>query len=233
MNPSTRLSAAVLVLVLGGATHAVEAGEKPAASQPTVGSSATTDPTPVTSKPAMSQPDEPRLPIGSEIPDFTLKTADGREINLKTYRGSSVTVLTFLSKNCPISKAWHKEIAAIAGEYGQQGVKFLGIMSNSTEKTPEVTAFLVKEGIKFPILDDPGNVVADRLDAIGTPHMYVIDAAGRLVYSGAINDSARDATKVKKEYFKTALASVVAGKPVAEPSPDSFIGCSIKRVVKS
>lgn len=216
MNRSIALSAAVLAIVLGSAPLSALASDKPVASAP-----------------AVSQPDTLKLPIGSLVPDFTLKTADGQQINLKTYRGQSVTVLTFLSKNCPISKAWHKEIASIAGSYDKKGVKFLGLMSNSTEKIADVTPFLVAEGIKFPILDDPGNIVADKLDAIGTPQMYIIDSSGKVVYSGAINDSARDATKVKKEYFMVALASVVAGQPVAEPSPDSFIGCSIKRVVKS
>jgi peroxiredoxin len=172
------------------------------------------------------------LPIGEAVPDFTLKTADGKSVDLAGYGKGSVTVLTFLSKSCPISRAWHKEIASIAKAYDGK-VKFLGIMSNSTEKTAEVTTFLTGEGITFPILDDPGNMVADKLKAIGTPHMYIIDAKGNLAYTGAINDSARDGTKVKKESFKTALASVVAGQPVAEPAPDYFIGCSIKRAAKS
>ena len=171
------------------------------------------------------------LPIGQAIPDFTLKTADGTSLQLSEYGKGSVTVLTFISKNCPISRAWHKEIASIAK--ANEKVKFIGIMSNSTEKTAEVTTFLNGEGITFPILDDPGNKIADQLKAIGTPQMYIIDAKGNLAYTGAINDSARDGSKVKKESFKTALASVVAGQPVAEPAPDYFIGCSIKRAVKS
>lgn len=217
------VSAVILALFLGTAPLAAHPGHAPAPTAPTDASS----------KPAVAQSDEVKLPIGSMVPDFTLKTGDGKEINLKTYRGESVTVLAFLSKSCPISRAWHKEIASIAAEYDKKGVKFLGLMSNVTEKTPEVTTYLVGEGITFPILDDPGNIVADRLDAIGTPHMYIIDKNGKVVYSGAINDSARDTAKVTKPYFKTALASVVAGKPVAEPSPNAFIGCTIKRVAKT
>ncbi|MDZ4803967.1 MAG: redoxin domain-containing protein [Candidatus Eisenbacteria bacterium] len=227
MTRSTTIPAALLALALGAAPLRADA-HPPASDPPQAKPVATPATADAPSKPAMAKADETILPIGSVVPDFTLKTADGKEINLKAYSGKSVTVLTFLSKNCPISRAWHKEIAAIAGEYEKKGVKFIGLMSNST-----VTTFLVSEGIKFPILDDPGNVVADKLDAIATPQMYVIDAAGKLAYTGAINNSAREATKVTKEYFKTALASVVAGKPVADPSPLENIGCTIKRAVKS
>ena len=232
MTRSTTIPAAFLALALGAAPLRADA-HPPAAGQPHAKPVAKPATPEASSKPAMAVADDEKLPIGSLVPDFTLKTADGKEINLKAYSGKSVTVLTFLSKNCPISRAWHKEIAAIAAEYEKKGVKFIGLMSNSTEKTSEVTPFLVSEGIKFPILDDPGNVVADKLDAIATPQMYVIDAVGKLAYTGAINNSARDATKVTKEYFKTALASVVAGKPVAAPSPLENIGCTIKRAVKS
>ncbi|TPW06788.1 MAG: alkyl hydroperoxide reductase/Thiol specific antioxidant/Mal allergen [bacterium] len=232
MNHSTTVRAALLALALGTLTSATMADDQAPPSQTKVAPAAVATPD-APSKPAMARPDEPVLPIGSMVPDFTLKTVDGKEINLTSYRGESVTVLTFLSKNCPVSRAWHKEIATIAAEYEKKGVKFLGLMSNSTEKIAEVAPFLVGEGIKFPVVDDPGNVVADRLDAIGTPHLYIIDKSGKVVYSGAIDDSTREPGKVTKPYFRTALASVVAGQPVAEPSPNAFIGCTIKRVAKT
>ncbi|HEX7880569.1 MAG TPA: redoxin domain-containing protein, partial [Candidatus Eisenbacteria bacterium] len=102
---------------------------------------------PAATKPETAKAEEPdTLPIGKAVPDFTLTSADGKSIDLATYGKGSVTVLTFLSKNCPVSRAWHKEIASIAKEYDGK-VKFLGIMSNSTEKTPEVATFLKGEGI--------------------------------------------------------------------------------------
>jgi cytochrome oxidase Cu insertion factor (SCO1/SenC/PrrC family) len=45
--------------------------------------------------------------VGTPAPDFTLKTSDGTEFNLTRFRGESPVVLTFLSKSCPISRAWH------------------------------------------------------------------------------------------------------------------------------
>ncbi len=86
------------------------------------------------------------------------------------------------------------------------------------------------KGIDFPILDDPGNRIADELDAVATPHTYVIDAKGKLCYSGAVCDNWQDAANAKKKYLKSAIDAVLDGKPVSEPSPEAFIGCSIKRV---
>jgi peroxiredoxin len=171
--------------------------------------------------------------VGKAAPDFSLKTSDGKDFNLATYRGESPMVITFLSKGCPYSRAYHKEIAAVAKEYEAKGVKFVGIMSNSTEKTPEVAEHLRGEGIQFPILDDPGNKVADLLDAVGTPHMYVLAKDGTIVYSGAVNDGVRDPKTIKKHFFKDALSATLAGKPVPVSEPDAFIGCTIKRIKTS
>jgi peroxiredoxin len=172
---------------------------------------------------------EPKVAIGAQVPDFTLKDSEGKEVNLTKYRGDAIVVLTFVSKQCPIARALTPILAAYEKEYGAKGVKFLGIMSNVTEETPVVAASLKEKGIAFPILDDPGYKIADALDAMGTPHMYIIDKQGKLRYSGAVNDNWKEPEKVEKTYFKTALESVLAGQTVAEPSPDAFIGCSIKK----
>jgi len=172
----------------------------------------------------------PTLPIGSKVPDFQLKDADGKEYDLDAYRGDGIVVVTFLSGKCPVAHALVPHIAEAAKTYGAKGVKFLGIMSNSTEKTGEVTEVVRKQGIEFPVLDDPGNAVADELDAIGTPHMFVIDKAGILRYSGAFCDNWKEMDKAEKFYFRDALDAVLAGKDVAVANPDAFIGCSIKRV---
>ncbi len=229
---AARFLAAALVLAAAPAFAKDPAATAAPAPKPEAAAPSGAAMKPAADKAAAEKPEMDHLPIGADVPNFTLKTADGTSIDLAEYGKGSVTVLTFLSAKCPVSRAWHKEIASIAKQYDGK-VKFLGIMSNSTEKTPEVTTFLKGEGISFPILDDPGNAVADQLMAIGTPHMYIIDAKGKLAYTGAINDKAGDAKNVKNEIFKTSLASVVDGKPVADPAPEYFIGCSIKRVVKS
>jgi peroxiredoxin len=173
--------------------------------------------------------DEPKVAIGAVVPDFTLKDSEGKEINLTKYRGDGIVVVTFLSKKCPVSHALHPVIAAYAKEYEAKGVRFLGIKSNVTEEAPEVAAAIREQGIAFPVLDDPGYKLADALDALGTPHMYIIDKEGRLRYSGAICDYWKDYQKAEKKFFKEALDQVLAGKSVADPRPSAFIGCSFKR----
>ena len=173
---------------------------------------------------------KPALPVGTVVPDFQLKDSEGKDVDLNAYRGEGILVVTFLSGKCPVSNALHPSIATASKTYGEKGVKFLGIMSNSTEKTVEVAASVRKQGIEFPLLDDPGNKVADLFDAIGTPHMFIIDKTGKLSYSGAFCDNWKEMDKAKRWMFKEALDAVLAGKAPAEPEPDDFVGCSIKRV---
>lgn len=172
---------------------------------------------------------EAKIAIGARVPDFTLKDSEGKEVSLSAYRGDGIVVVTFLSKKCPVSNALHPTIAALAREYGPKGVKFLGIKSNVTEEAPEVAAGVKTQGIEFPILDDPGLKIADAMDALGTPHMYIVDKAGNLRYSGAVADNWKDISKAEKRFFEDALKAVIEGKPVADPNPDAFIGCTLKR----
>lgn len=180
-------------------------------------------------KPGEAPDTAPKLAIGTVVPDFTLKDSEGKEINLAKYRGDGIVVLTFLSKKCPVSHAYHPAIAAYAKDYGSKGVKFLGVRSNVTEETAEVATALKEQGITFPILDDPGYKLADAMDAMGTPHMYIIDKEGKLRYSGAICDNWKEQDKAEKHFFKDALDQVLAGKTVSDPHPDAFIGCTIKK----
>ncbi len=173
---------------------------------------------------------KPNLPVGSEVPDFKLKDSAGKEVDLAEYRGDGILVVTFLSAKCPVSHALHPSIAEVAAGFGKEGVKFVGIMSNSTEKTVDVATEVRKQGIDFPILDDPGNKIADAFDAVGTPHMFIIDKAGVLKFSGAFCDNWKELDKAEKFFFKDALKAVVAGEEPADPTPEAFIGCSIKRV---
>jgi peroxiredoxin len=175
---------------------------------------------------------EAKIAIGNKVPDFTLKDSEGKDVNLSAYRGDGIVVLTFLSKTCPVSNALHPTLAELAEEYGPKGVRFLGIKSNVTEETPEVAAGVKAQGIQFPVLDDPGLKIADAMDALGTPHMYIVDKAGNLRYSGAVADNWKEISKAEKHFFEDALKAVIEGKPVADPNPNAFIGCTLKRSKK-
>ena len=86
----------------------------------------------------------------------------------------------------------------------------------------------VERGVRFPVLRDPDCTIANRFGALTTPHVYIVDAAGLLVYEGAVDDRTfrqRDATV---NYVDQALDALLAGEmpPVTQTQP---YGCTIVR----
>ena len=80
------------------------------------------------------------------------------------------------------------------------------------------------------LLLDPNGKVGHEYGATNTPHMYVIDPSGKLIYSGAIDDKPStdlDDVKTANNYVKDALEEAMAGKPVTTPTSRAY-GCSIK-----
>src|SRR5215212_2579093 len=165
--------------------------------------------------------------IGTAVADFTLPDADGKEHSLASLKGSKGTVLIFVATKCPISNAYNERMQKLAEEYKAKGVNVVGINSNSTEPAAEVKSHAAEKGLTFTILKDAGNQIADRFDAQSTPEAYLLDAAGKLVYRGAI-DNSRNGDGVTSSYLRDAIEATLAGKPVEKSEVKAF-GCSIKR----
>ncbi|HEX8149432.1 MAG TPA: thioredoxin family protein [Pyrinomonadaceae bacterium] len=167
------------------------------------------------------------LAIGAAVPDFKLPDADGREHTLASLKGKSGTVLIFVATRCPVSNAYNGRMQKLAEDYRARGVNVVGINSNSTEPAAEVKSHAAEKGLKFTILKDAGNLVADRFDAQVTPEAYLIDASGKLVYRGRI-DNSRNADGVSSSELRDAIEATLAGKPVEKTEVKAF-GCAIKR----
>jgi peroxiredoxin len=167
------------------------------------------------------------LAIGAVIPDFKLPDADGKEHSLASLKGKSGTVILFIATQCPYSNAYNSRMAKLADDYRARGVNVVGINSNSTEPAAEVKAHAADKGLKFTILKDAGNQIADRFDAQVTPEAYLLDAAGKLVYHGRI-DNSRTGYLITSTELRDAIEATLAGKPVEKAGAKAF-GCSIKR----
>ena len=165
--------------------------------------------------------------IGAVIPDFTLPDADGKEHSLASLKGKAGTVIIFIATQCPISNAYNERMQKLAEEYRAKGVNVVGINSNSTEPAAEVKAHAAEKGLAFTILKDAGNVVADSLQAQVTPEAYLLDASGKLVYQGRI-DNSRYGYVITSTELRDAIEATLAGKPVEKTEVKAF-GCSIKR----
>ncbi len=166
------------------------------------------------------------LAIGQPAPDFSLPDLRGQSHTLKDQRGK-ITVVAFLSVQCPISNAYNERIRALAEDYAKQGVTFLAINASAPETIADIKAHATQHNFAFPILKDAGNKVADAYGAERTPEIFVVDAQGVLRYHGRI-DNSQDVRRVKRNDLREALNELLAGKPVSVPEAKAM-GCVIKR----
>ena len=166
--------------------------------------------------------------IGSTIDDFKLPDANGAEHSLNSLKGKNGAVLIFIATRCPISNGYNERMEKLAEDYKAKGINVIGINSNVTEPASEVKAHAAQKHLTFTILKDDGNKIADRLAANHTPEVYVIDASGKLVYHGRI-DNSQNPANITSNDLRDALDAMLAGKPIQKTTSVAF-GCSIKRV---
>src|SRR2546421_11322327 len=118
--------------------------------------------------------------IGTVIDDFKLPDADGAEHTLASLKGKKGSVVIFIATKCPVSNAYNDRMEKLAEDYKAKGINVIGINSNNTEPSAEVKSHAAEKGLKFTILKDDGNKIADRLGANHTPEAYMIDVSGKL-----------------------------------------------------
>src|SRR3989442_13844945 len=166
--------------------------------------------------------------IGAMIDDFKLPDADGAQHTLNSLKGKNGAVVIFIATKCPVSNAYNDRMEKLAQDYKAKGINVIGINSNNTEPSSEVKSHAAEKHLTFTILKDDGNKIADRLGANHTPEAYVIDAGGKLVYHGRI-DNAQNPANITSSDLRLALDEMLAGKPIQKTTSVAF-GCSIKRV---
>jgi len=164
--------------------------------------------------------------IGQPVPSFSVKDVNAKTATLLP-AGKKASAVLFLSVDCPVTKAYEERIAQLASDPAYKDVAFLGLYPNQGERTPAIKTRAEERKFGFPVARDARNALANRFAVEFTPTVWVVDAKGTAVYSGAIDDN-QDPTAVKQRYFKDALDSVLADKPVATPETKA-IGCEIKK----
>jgi peroxiredoxin len=165
--------------------------------------------------------------IGTVVEDFRLPDTDGHEHTLASLKGKNGTVLIFIAVQCPVSNAYNERMEKLYEDYKARGVSVVGINANTTESAAEVKAHAKEKGLNFVILKDTEDKIADRLGAGHTPEAFFLDAAGKLVYHGAI-DNAMNPVMVNTNHLRNAIDATLEGKQVERADVKAF-GCSIKR----
>jgi thiol-disulfide isomerase/thioredoxin len=178
---------------------------------------------------------ESKAPLGKKIESFTLNDYHGQPYALDQVGGDKIVVLAFLGTECPLCKTYAPRLVELAKAYEPKGVVFLGIDPNRQDAATEIAAYARIHEIKFPILKDLKQVIADRVGATRTPEIVVLDKNRVIRYRGRIDDqygfkntANYQQPVARSRELATALDELLSGKPVSAPQT-AAAGCLIGR----
>lgn len=173
--------------------------------------------------------------IGSAAPDFDLVDTDGKHHKLSDYTSKGkIVVIEWFNSGCPFVVRHHEKATTMkdaAKKYEGKNVVWLAVNSSAAGKEGHGLDTDARKNwkIAYPVLNDEAGKVGHLYGAKTTPHMFIVDSKGMLVYAGAIdNDPKGDMAMDKKvNYVSQALDEVIAGKPVSQAETKAY-GCSVK-----
>ena len=174
--------------------------------------------------------------VGQNAPDFSALDAAGKSYKLSDFKGKLV-VLEWTNPACPfVRKHYSGNMQSLQKEFTGKGVVWLAVNSTETGSyeylAPQKLAGWMSDKRATPsatLMDEAGNI-GQLYGAKTTPHMYIINAQGQLVYAGAIDSiaSARvDDIKQATNYVRQGLDEALAGKPISVASSRAY-GCAVK-----
>ncbi|HEX9189693.1 MAG TPA: thioredoxin family protein [Vicinamibacteria bacterium] len=175
--------------------------------------------------------------VGQPAPAFTLTGSHGKSHSLASLAGK-VVVLEWWNPECPFVRKHYGSgnMPKLQKEWTAKGVVWLTVSSSGPGKQgfvdgPQADALMKeKAGASTAVLLDHDGKVGRAYGAKTTPHMFVVDATGKVVYAGGIDDKpSTDVADVATatNHVSAALAEVLAGKPVSVASSAPY-GCGVK-----
>lgn len=172
------------------------------------------------------------LQIGGSAPDFKLPATDGGTYELSDFKDAEVLVVFFTCNHCPYVIGSDEVTRATADKFAPQGVKFVGVNSNSKNTYPEddfkhMVSRMEKHKFPWLYLYDEPQEVALAYGALRTPHFYIFDKDRKLIYTGRGVDNPRDTSRMTVNDLERALEEHLAGRPVSVPMTNP-IGCNVK-----
>jgi len=174
---------------------------------------------------------------GEAAPDFTLRDTQLKPVSLSDFSGKTV-VLEWFNYDCPFVRKHYgsQNMQRLQKQYTDQGIIWLSINSSAPGKQGAYPADQMdqlkeqKRAHSTAVLLDPDGVVGRMYGAQTTPHMFIINNKGRLVYQGAIDSIASaDPADIQRaeNYVSLALSAIASGETVPVASTKSY-GCSVK-----
>lgn len=175
--------------------------------------------------------------VGKAAPDFSLSDLEGKKVSLSSFLGK-IVVLEWFNPECPYVKASHTtgSLVDAAKRLEGKGVVYLAINSGAPGKQghgPEKNKEAAETfSMQHPVLLDETGEVGRSYGATNTPHSFVINQEGILVYAGAVDNSPDGEGKSPEGgslvgYMEQAALETLDGKSVTVPQSKAY-GCSVK-----
>lgn len=174
----------------------------------------------------------PEATLGMTCPDFKLPSTDGGEVSSKDMQNGKPFLVMFLCNHCPYVKAIEDRLIQLGRELVEWNVPVVAICSNDAEEYPEDSFENLKKRAHeklypFPYLHDETQEVAKAFGAVCTPDFFLFDAQGKLAYRGRLDDSWKDASRVRRQELREAIRQLLQGHAAPTEQVPSM-GCSIK-----
>ncbi len=175
--------------------------------------------------------------VGQPAPDFTLKNTTGKTVRLSDFKGKHV-VLEWTNPGCPFVRKHYDSGNMPGTQKDAMAKEVVWLAVNSTEKASgdylepaKLTSWLKeRQSVPTAILMDEEGTAGRAYGARTTPHMYIVNPQGQLIYAGGIDSIASakaDDIPRATNYVKAGLAEALAGKPLTAATTRPY-GCSIK-----
>lgn len=170
--------------------------------------------------------------VGTQITGFHLPDHFGKEHALADFAERDVIVVAFLGTQCPLAKLYAGRLQTIADEYAARGVAVVAIMSNAQDSLSDIAAYVRQHDLKYPVLKDRRNEVADTFAAERTPQVFLLDRERVIRYQGRIDDQylvGVQRGEPDRADLRLAIDELLKGQPITVANTDA-IGCIIGRV---
>src|SRR5690606_22721247 len=125
-------------------------------------------------------------------------------------KDAKAVAVIFTCNHCPVAKAYEDRLVALHQEYKDKGVELVAINVNNIEadRLPAMKRRAEEKGFEFAYLYDPSQKIGRAYGATVTPHAFLVDGEGKVVYMGAIDDNIKP-EEVENHYLKDAIEAVL------------------------
>jgi peroxiredoxin len=163
---------------------------------------------------------------------LVLPDVHGKTVALTETQNALATVYILLAPECPICIQSTPALNKLAEQYGHKNIRFYGMFAGTLYTQQELSKFAQRYPTTFPLLMDTAYVATDILQGNVTPQAFVTNAAGKVIYKGAIDNAwvalGRRSKHITRHYVAETLDALLNKQPVPESSTRA-IGCLLER----